>query len=161
MCTCKNSMGCLYSTKNRKNNNTIKVLRISDNAFIPVKSSKDAAGYDLFSAYAYVVPKNGGKIIVKTDLSVSLPKDTYGRIAERSGLAWKYSMIVGGGVIDRDYRGNVCVILFNLGTTDFKIAPGDRIAQLVIEKCMYCEIYEVSELNITERNDSGFGSTGL
>ena len=67
---------------------------------------------------------------------------------------------VGAGVIDADYRGEVKVLLFNLGQTDFKIEEGDRIAQLIIEKCTSTELKEMGDLDDTNRGDQGFGSTG-
>lgn len=68
---------------------------------------------------------------------------------------------VGAGVIDADYRGEVKVLLFNLGQTDFKIKEGDRIAQLIVEKCTPTELKEMGELADTNRGDQGFGSTGI
>ncbi|CAK9812473.1 Protein N-terminal glutamine amidohydrolase [Anthophora plagiata] len=81
----------------------LKFARLSDKAFAPTKGSKYAAGYDLRSAYEYVVPARG-KELVKTDLQIEVPEGTYGRVAPRSGLAWKSHVDVGAGVIDADYR---------------------------------------------------------
>lgn len=83
--------------------------------------------------------------------------------APRSGLAWKKHIDVGAGVVDADYRGNVGVILFNFGDTDFEIAPGDRIAQLILEKICMADIQDVgsAELPNTTRGAGGFGSTGV
>ena len=69
-----------------------------------------------------------------TDISIAVPAGTYGRVAPRSGLASKHSIHTGAGVIDADYRGPVKVLLFNLSGTDFNVAPGDRIAQLIVER---------------------------
>lgn len=118
-----------------------------------------AAGYDLYSAYDYIIP-SAGKVIAKTDISIRVPDGTYGRVAPRSGLAAKHHIDVGAGVIDQDYTGNVGVVLFNHGQTEFVIKKGDRIAQLVCEKISYPEIEEVPSLNSTERGEGGFGSTG-
>ena len=82
-------------------------------------------------------------------------------LAPRSGLAWKNSIDVGAGVIDYDYRGNVGVILFNLGDVDFEVKKGDRIAQLILEKISMAPAIEVDELAATERGAGGFGSTGV
>ncbi|CAL8143259.1 unnamed protein product [Orchesella dallaii] len=129
-------------------------------AHVPTKGSKYAAGFDLKSAYEYTVPKRGS-CLVKTDIQIKLPEGTYGRVAPRSGLALKNKIDVGAGVIDQDYRGNVGVILFNHGDEDFKIAEGDRVAQLICEKIEYPEIQEVESLDETERGEGGFGSTGV
>lgn len=137
------------------------IKKLSQHATIPSKGSKLAAGYDLYSAYEYVI-KAHNKEMVKTDLQIALPSGCYGRIAPRSGLAWKNFIDVGAGVIDEDYRGPVNVILFNFGDQDFAIKPGDRIAQLICEKIQETEIEEVTnDIDATERGANGFGSTGL
>jgi len=78
-----------------------------------------------------------------------------------SGLAVKKHIDVGAGVVDADYRGNVGVVLFNLGTEDFHVSIGDRVAQLILEKILMVDIEEVSSLDDTERGHGGFGSTGV
>ncbi|CAL7950681.1 unnamed protein product [Xylocopa violacea] len=137
----------------------LKFAKLTDKAYAPMKGSKYAAGYDLRSAYEYVVPAHG-KELVKTDLQIEVPDGTYGRIAPRSGLAWKNHIDVGAGVIDADYRGNVGVVLFNHSNEDFKITPGDRVAQLICEKILYPELQELDTLDSTDRGEGGFGSTG-
>ncbi|KZC07119.1 PREDICTED: deoxyuridine 5'-triphosphate nucleotidohydrolase [Dufourea novaeangliae] len=139
--------------------NLLKYAKLTDKAFPPLKASEHAAGYDLKSAYEYTVPARG-KELVKTDLQVAVPEGTYGRIAPRSGLAWKNHIDVGAGVIDADYRGNVGVVLFNHSNEDFKISPGDRVAQLICEQIIYPELQALECLDDTERGDGGFGSTG-
>jgi dUTP pyrophosphatase len=124
------------------------VYRLSPKAIVPERASAGAAGYDLSSAYDYVVPARG-KEMIKTNLAIAVPEGTYGRIAPRSGLAWKHSIDVGAGVIDRDYRGNVGVILFNHSGQDFKIAAGDRVAQLILERIAIVPVQEVADLDAT------------
>eukprot|EP01080_Neovahlkampfia_damariscottae_P000897 gene897-9808_t len=136
------------------------VKKLSKFATIPTRGSEGAAGYDLSSAEDTVVPKRG-KALVKTDLAMIIPHGHYGRVAPRSGLAYKKSIDVGAGVIDEDYRGNVGVILFNFGDEDFKISIGDRIAQLVLEQISTPQVEEVDELPETTRGEGGFGSTGI
>src|SRR5215475_5712733 len=87
-------------------------VKLSENAYAPTKGSAEAAGFDLCSAYDYVVPASG-KVIAMTDLQMLILEGCYGRIAPRSGLAAKNFIDVGAGVIDRDYRGNIGVVLFN------------------------------------------------
>jgi dUTP pyrophosphatase len=107
-----------------------------------------------------VVPKRG-KALVKTDLAMIIDPSVYGRIAPRSGLAWKHSIDVGAGVIDSDYRGNIGIVLFNHGDDDFIIGKGDRVAQLIFEKIQMVGFAEVDdELEETNRASGGFGSTG-
>lgn len=109
----------------------LKVKKLSEHAIIPTRGSEFAAGFDLSSAADTVVPARG-KAIVKTDLAIAIPEFTYARIAPRSGLAWKNFIDTGAGVVDYDYRGNVGVILFNHGETDFVVNRGDRVAQLIL-----------------------------
>ena len=140
----------------------LRVKKLAPEAFIPVKGSEHAAGYDLMSIGEAVVPARG-KALISTGISMAIPTGNYGRIAPRSGLAAKNFIDVGAGVIDSDYRGEVKVLLFNFGETDFKIAQGDRIAQLIIEKYTRTDLEEVvdGDLDSTERGAGGFGSTGV
>ena len=115
---------------------------------------------DLYSAYDYNIPAQG-KVTAKTDISITVPKGTYGRVAPRSGLSSKHHIDVGAGVIDRDSTGNLQIVLFNLATTDYEIKRGDRIAQLICERIIYPKIKSVKALKKTERGPSGFGSTGV
>ena len=98
----------------------LRFKKLSNDAYAPTKGSKYAAGYDLYAAHDGVV-RARGKELIKTDIAVAIPSGCYGRVAPRSGLAWKHSIDVGAGVIDQDYRGNVGVILFNLGDNDFQV----------------------------------------
>lgn len=134
--------------------------KLTKHAYSPSRGSQHAAGLDLKSAYNYIVPSRG-VCLIKTDIQIKLPSGTYGRIAARSGLALKHKIDVGAGVIDCDYRGNIGIILFNHGEQDFNINPGDRIAQLICERCSYPSVEEVSIMEITARNMSGFGSSGI
>merc|ERR1719233_1152390 len=136
------------------------VKRLSEQATLPKRGSKHAAGYDLASAQKVTVPAQG-KALVKTDIALIIPNGCYGRIAPRSGLSWKKHIDIGAGVIDRDYRGNVGVVMFNHSTIPLEVEVGDRIAQLVIEKIAEPEVVEVDELPATERGEGGFGSTGV
>jgi len=138
----------------------LRVKRLSSKAILPSRGSALAAGYDLYSANACVVPARG-KALVPTDLSIAIPEGTYARIAPRSGLAWKHAIDVGAGVIDADYRGPVGVILFNHSDQDFEIKAGDRIAQLITEKILTPQVLEVYDLDSTFRGVDGFGSTGV
>ena len=103
----------------------------------------------------------GGRAVVATDLSIACPAGTYGRIAPRSGLAVKKGIDVGAGVVDADYRGPVGVVLFNLGSEEFQVNEGDRIAQLVLEQIIMSPIEVVDKLDETVRGSGGFGSTGV
>ncbi|KDQ14112.1 hypothetical protein BOTBODRAFT_145768 [Botryobasidium botryosum FD-172 SS1] len=135
------------------------IKRHSPKATIPKRGSALAAGYDLYSAEKKVIPANG-KALVDTQISIAVPAGTYGRVAPRSGLASKFMIDTGAGVIDADYRGIVFVLLFNHSDKDFQVEEGDRVAQLIIEKIETPETVEVDDLDETLRGAGGFGSTG-
>ncbi|KAF9471841.1 dUTP diphosphatase [Pholiota conissans] len=135
------------------------IKRLSEKAKIPTRGSALAAGYDLYSAEKKVIPAHG-KALVDTQLSIAVPEGTYGRVAPRSGLASKFMIDTGAGVIDADYRGVVFVLLFNLSEKDFQVEEGDRVAQLIIERIYTPDVLEVEDLERTIRGAGGFGSTG-
>lgn len=137
----------------------LKFVKLTENAFDPVRATEKAAGVDLKAAHSVII-KARDKGTVKTDLQIQLPEECYGRIAPRSGLAIGKHIAIAGGVIDQDFRGNVTIILFNLSEDDFKVQKGDRIAQLICEKIYYPTLEECPSLSPTQRNTEGFGSTG-
>ena len=98
-------------------------------------------------------------MLVGTGLAIGLPQGTYGRIAPRSGLASKVGISIDAGVIDRDFIGEIKVLLVNNGPEEFLIKKGDRLAQIGIERCSLGEAMEVDSLEETEQNSNGFGST--
>jgi dUTP pyrophosphatase len=137
----------------------LRVARLTENAQLPSRGSEGAAGLDLRSIVGVVIPGRG-RALIRTGLAIELPPQTYGRIAPRSGLALKHGVDVGAGVIDRDYRGELQVLLFNLSDQDFEVLPGDRIAQLIVERIEEVEVVE-GELGGSERGAAGLGSTGV
>lgn len=138
---------------------SLRVRRLSDQAFIPKRGTPYAAGLDLFSPVDTEVSP-GSRVLVKLDISIELENGTFGHILPRSGLSLKNGIHIGAGVIDSDYRGNLGVLLFNLSNETFVVNKGDRIAQLVIKRYEMMEPEEVYESSETERGSSGFGSTG-
>ena len=140
---------------------SIPIKKLSDKATIPTQGSSEAAGYDLYAAEDNVV-YSMSRTLIKTNISMAIPEGYYGRIAPRSGLAFKYGIDVLAGVIDSDYRGDIGVILFNTSTnTEFKVKIGDRIAQIIIEKCHNVHWDVEKDLNISDRKENSFGSTGV
>jgi len=135
------------------------VKKLVEDAIIPTRGSTHAVGYDLYSVEDCCVPHNS-RHLVGTGISIVLPVNVYGRVAPRSGLAVKHGIQVGAGVIDPDYTGEVKVVLFNRGDKDFEIKKGDRIAQLVLERCETPSVREVQSIEETVRGSGGFGSTG-
>ncbi|PWW78818.1 dUTP diphosphatase [Tuber magnatum] len=148
------------SSPRRKPGTNLRIRKTSSKARIPTRGSALAAGYDLYSARDTTIPTRG-KALVDTDLEMVVPVETYGRIAPRSGLAWKNFIDVGAGVIDADYRGHVRVLLFNHSDENFVVKEGDRVAQLILERIVTPEVVEVDELEETVRGANGFGSTGV
>lgn len=139
----------------------LQVKKLSENAQIPVMATPGSAGYDLSSAYPYIIPSRQ-RMLCKTDIAVCIPEGCYGRVAPRSGLALKHGIDVGAGVIDRDYIGNLGVVLFNNSDVDFTVEAGMRVAQLILERHCQAPVVEMEdELPPTQRGEGGFGSTGL
>ncbi|RMZ86921.1 hypothetical protein DV736_g5855, partial [Chaetothyriales sp. CBS 134916] len=136
------------------------VKLLSPTATAPTRGSALSAGHDLYASRATVIPAHG-KALVSTDISVACPPGTYGRVAPRSGLAAKHFIDTGAGVIDADYRGEVKVLLFNLGEADFAVSVGDRVAQLVLERVWMGGVQVVEFLEESVRGQGGFGSTGV
>jgi len=136
----------------------LKIQKLNNNAIIPVKATKLAAGYDLYSIDAITIPPLS-RVLVNIGLSIKTPEGTYGRIAPRSGMSLN-GIDVGGGVIDQDYTGPLKVILINNNKDEFKVVEGMKVAQLVCEKICLPEIQIVDKLEQTERGFNGFGSTG-
>ena len=138
---------------------TLQIKRLTLDATLPTRASPGSVGYDLYSLNDLCIQPNS-RDIVSTGVCATIPMGCYGRIAPRSGLTVKYGIHVGAGVIDPDYTGELKVCLFNLGSVPFEIKKGDKIAQLILEKCMTPLIEEVNELQKTMRANRGFGSSG-
>lgn len=130
-----------------------------EDAQAPTRGSDEAAGYDLYSYENETVAPNQIKLF-DTGISIKVPEGTYGRIAPRSSVS-KKGILVNAGVIDRDYRGPVKIMLHNLSNDNFVIEKGNRIAQLILEQIKTPPVQLVEELDDTERGDGGFGSTGV
>ena len=137
----------------------LRVYRTSSDAVLPSRGSTGAVGYDLACIDDFTLDTQS-HILVRTGLAFQLPPNVYGRVAPRSGLTVKHGIHIGAGVIDPDYMGEVKVAMFNLGLQSVSFRKGDRIAQLILERCEVPEVVEVDELVSTERGANGFGSTG-
>lgn len=137
----------------------VKIKKLSENATIPTKGSSGAAGFDLYSCEDYTLKPLERKLF-KTGLQMKIPENMYGRIAPRSGLAYKDGLDCLAGVIDSDFLGDVGVILINFGDKDKTINKGDRIAQIIFEYCPDMMFEVVDNIEKTERNEGGWGSSG-
>ena len=128
---------------------------------LPSYASAGAAGLDLRAAEdATLAP--GARALIATGFAIALPRGYEAQVRPRSGLAAKHGVTVlnSPGTIDADYRGEVKVILINLGSESFAIARGDRIAQMVVAPVTRATLTEVAVLDDTARGTGGFGSTG-
>jgi dUTP pyrophosphatase len=141
----------------------VKILRLPNGADLPMPSyaTSGSAGLDLRSAEALTI-KPGARALVATGIAIALPENTEAQVRPRSGLAVKHGVTVlnAPGTIDADYRGEIKVPLINLGTDDFVIARGDRIAQMVVAPVVQVTLSEVHSLDETTRGQGGFGSSG-
>lgn len=130
---------------------------------LPAYATEGAAGMDLVAAVtAPVALPPGGRALVPTGLEIALPRGYEAQVRPRSGLALKHGVTVlnSPGTIDSDYRGEVRILLINLGETAFTIARGDRIAQLVVAPVTSARWEEAATLAESARGAGGFGSTG-
>jgi dUTP pyrophosphatase len=135
------------------------IRKLTETSQVPKRATEGSAGYDIASDEDVVIDP-GERSLVKTGFSVRVPDGTYGRVAPRSGLAVKHGIDVLAGVIDRDYTGEVGVVLINHGDVSFEVKRGDRIAQLVFEKIATPRVTMSLSLEETSRGSGGFGSTG-
>jgi dUTP pyrophosphatase len=142
----------------------IRLKRLPHGAGLPVPAyaTAHAAGMDVVSAEAVTLAP-GGRHAVATGFAMAIPEGYEVQVRPRSGLALKHGVSLPNtpGTIDADYRGELKIILINLGTEDFIIARGDRIAQLVAAPVQIARFAEVEELDDTARGSGGFGSTGV
>lgn len=145
-------------------NFNLKIKRLNNLAKIPTRGSEEAAGYDLYAATDYDIWIEPGQTVkVDTGLAMALPDCTFGAIFARSGLAVKQGLRPANcvGVVDSDYRGPVIVALHNDTDTAQMVPAGARIAQLVILPYVTPVIFDVDDLDETDRGEGGFGSTGI
>ena len=126
---------------------------------IPQYAHAGDAGADITASEKIAIPPRE-RTLVSTGVRLEIPEGYVGLIWPRSGLAVKKGIDCGAGVIDSHYRGEVKVLLFNHSDNEFQIEPGDRIAQILIQKDERVEFHLVDQLNETARSDAGFGSTG-
>ena len=141
----------------------IKRLPHAEGLPLPFYATAHASGMDLLAAVEQpVLLKPMQRALIPTGIAIEIPPGFEAQVRPRSGLAIKHgiTLLNAPGTIDADYRGEIKVILINLGHEEFLINRGDRIAQLVICPVIRVELEEVEELSNTERSDGGFGSTG-
>jgi dUTP diphosphatase len=146
----------------------VKIVRLphAEGLPLPAYQSAGAAGMDLLAAVAHRKPLQlapGERALLPTGLVMELPPGFEAQVRPRSGLALRHGITVlnSPGTIDCDYRGEVMVLLANLGEAPFRIERGERIAQLVVQRIERAELTEVAAIAATRRGAGGFGSTGV
>jgi len=140
----------------------VNIQKINENAKFPKRMTRHAAGYDLYSCNEEnILIRSGEVVLVPTGIAISLPVCYEAQIRPRSGLAIKHQIGVlnSPGTIDADYRGEIKVILFNFGKTDFIISTHTRIAQIVVSHHESIDFVITDELDKTDRGSGGFGHT--
>jgi dUTP pyrophosphatase len=145
-------------------NINVKILENGKGLDLPKYETEQSAGLDLYAAIdSDITLKPMERILVPTGLAIALKPGLEAQIRPRSGLAYKHGITVlnAPGTIDADYRGEVKALIVNLGTENFTIERGLRIAQMVIAKYEQISWNAVEDLDETSRGDGGFGSTGL
>ncbi|HZX19657.1 MAG TPA: dUTP diphosphatase [archaeon] len=140
----------------------VKVKKLSPDAIVPKIAHQGDAGFDLY-ANEEALLKPMERKLVGTGISIAFPKGFEAQVRPKSGLALNHGLILPNspGTIDASYRGEIKVIIQNLGEKDYKIEKGKKIAQVVFNKIEEPELIEVDELDETSRGKGGFGSTGL
>jgi len=143
----------------------IKRLESKDRAEgLPVRATSGSAGFDLLASNEQeILIGPGERALIPTGIAIELPPGWEAQIRPRSGLAWKFgvTLLNTPGTIDSDYRGEIRIIIINLGREPFRVKKGDRIAQMVIAPSIPCRLLEVNELSKTERDSGGFGHSGI
>ena len=142
----------------------LKIKKLRENAVIPKRGTGGSAGMDLYACIdEEITLKPQNLVMIPSGIAIELPSENYmANIYSRSGLGVKHGITLsnGVGVVDSDYRGEVCVGLCNVSNKDYTIKPQERIAQLVIAPVSMMPVVEVEEISQTLRGQGGFGSTG-
>ena len=139
--------------------NLLRFKQLDQRAVLPKRGSALAAGLDVCAIENLeIAPKQ--RVMARTGLAVAIPRGFYGRVAPRSGLASKNGLDVLAGVIDSDYRGEVCCLLYNTGDETINLPAGSKICQLIVEQIITPEAEWATDLDETARGAGGFGSTG-
>ena len=142
----------------------IKIKKLKENAKIPKRATSGSAGMDLYACIDEPIILAPGQLaIVPTGIAIALPDNGCAAfLYARSGLGVKHGICLsnGVGVIDSDYRGEICAGLCNVSDKPYTIEPDERVCQMVIAPVLTPDVVEVSELDDTDRGEGGFGSTG-
>lgn len=138
------------------------IQKVNDKAIVPFYAHKGDAGLDLFSVEKVIIKPMERKL-VPTGIKIQLPENTEAQVRPRSGLALKHgiTLLNTPGTVDEGYRGEIKVLMINLGQEPFLVEEGMKIAQMVIKPVEQVIVEETDVLSCTERGEGGFGSTGV
>lgn len=144
--------------------NSIKIKKLRKNAILPTRATPGSAGMDLYACIDEdVTIRPGDLVTIPTGIAAALPTNEYALfLFARSGLGVKHGISLSNavGVVDSDYRGEICVGLCNLGSTPYTVEKGERVAQMIAMPVCNFSVEEVDKLEETSRGDGGFGSSG-
>lgn len=141
----------------------LEIKKVRENAKIPTRGTSGAAGFDLYACITEPLTlKKGDTALIPTGIAIAVPEGYAAFIHSRSGLSIKRGICLlnSVGVIDSDYRGEICVGVIKATDESYTIEPNERIAQMVIKPVEIPELIETDELDSTDRGEGGFGSTG-
>lgn len=142
----------------------VKVKKLNENAVVPKRATEGSAGADLYACINEPVTLKPGELVkIPTGIAIELEDSSLAAfLFARSGLGVKHGITLSNsvGVVDSDYRGEICVGLCNVSSEAYTIQPGERVAQMVIMPVVNAEFVQADELGSTERGDGGFGSSG-
>ncbi len=145
-------------------NETIKIKKLRDNAVVPKRATPGSAGADLYACIDEPVTIAPGALVkVPTGIAIEVPSPQFGAfLFARSGLGVKHGICLsnGVGVVDSDYRGEICVGLCNVSDKPYTVQPLERVAQMVIMPVCCAEFVQSDDLSQTDRGEGGFGSSG-
>lgn len=137
----------------------IKVKKLKANATLPQMMRQGDAALDLYASDDVMI-KVGQIVTIYTGIALEIPDSYVGNVRDRGGLARNHGLHTLGGIVDSNYRGDVAVVIINLGKEDYQVKAGDRIAQMMIHKIEMVEFEEVLELADSARGEKGFTSSG-
>jgi dUTP pyrophosphatase len=137
----------------------IKTKKLYPDAQLPQMMREGDAAMDFYAYKDYLV-KPGERVVVETGVAIAIPRGYWGNVRDRSGLAGKHLIHTMAGVMDSNYRGEVQVVMINLGQEEYQIKKGDRICQMIISRHEDLEVLEVDGLDETNRGASRFASSG-
>jgi len=138
----------------------VKIQKIDPEIKIPSYAHAGDAGMDLYAAKDTII-KQGERKVVATGIKMEIPAGYVGLIWDKSGLASKNGLKIMGGVIDSTYRGEVGVVIINLGDQEYRVEKNTKIAQMLVQRIENVEIEEVNNLENSSRGEGGFGSSGI